>query len=399
MWTSVSATVIWISGKMNHGDRETQSQMHSIFNRIVFAVLILLFGVTTCFAKFTVQLTDGSSQDVSKIYFNGEKADLFLVSGVKRTVPVSSIDFDKSGFKRPNAAITTIYGTGQPAVSSGLSQPELEDLWNRSTTTAVANNDFGSVVKGETVHVVESTPVSTIIITRDPSGKYKRIVLDTATFMDTFGQTPSQQAPASKVPAPTAPPVEDTGELSFEGTPGNAQQDEIPDEKDSPRSDLLWIGGGGVAAVLVLLILTIAVKGAARWVFLLALIGVCVVGGNSAMKTRKQLEHVQAARDRVAQFFTNYKRLSYDNNVHAAVAYWSRGTSNIKNATEYAAAKSECFRWLETGKIGIVHTFGVKGEKLEQDSSVTVFVSIDDQLKKILVTDGQPLSWAENNQQ
>lgn len=399
MLTSVPAAVIWISERMNHGDSERRRQMHSTFNRIVFAVFLLLFGVTACFAKFTVQLKDGTSQDVSKIYFKGEKADLYLVSGVKRTVPVSSIDFDRSGFKRPNAAITTIYGTGQQVVSPGLSQPELEDLWNRSTTTAVANNDLGSVVKGETVHVVESTPVSTIVITRDPSGKYKRIVLDTATFMDTFGQTPSQQAPLTRVPAPTVPPVEETGDLSLEGTPGDALQDEIPDEKDSPKSDLLWIGGGGVAAVLVLLILTIVVKGVARWVFLLALIGVCVVGGNSAMKTRKQLEHVQAARDRVAQFFTNYKRLSDDTSVHAAVAYWSRGTSNIQNATEYAAAKSECFRWLETGKVGIVHTFASKGEKLEANSSVTVFVSIDDQLKKILVTDGQPLSWAENNQQ
>lgn len=365
-------------------------------------IVLFIFGFCSiCFAKFTVVLTNGTSQEVSKIYFNGATADLYLLSGNKLRVAVDTIDFAKSGFKKPEAQITTLYGTGTSNTGSeGLSQSELEALWNASHQTVVANNDLGSITKGEVVRVIESSPIRTVILTKDRDGRYKRIVMDSGTYADTFeASEPAQPAPKSHQQNPQEPapaPEEDGSYLSLEGPPGTASKAELP-EHQSPLSELLLPAGVAAALGILLLILSFTTSGSARWIFVVAFFALLALGGKYGYQEWVEYSILDEAQGRVKTFFYNISRLSDEQSVQVAVAVWSRGTLTIRNPTEFAAAKYECFRWMEKGRIGVVKNYQLMGAELRKGSSApetVVFVTVDDNLRKILVTPGQPLSWA-----
>jgi hypothetical protein len=368
-------------------------------------LLVTVFS-SVCFAKFTVYLTDGTSHGVSKIYFNGDKADLYLASGQKLRVSAAGIDFVKSGFRRPEAAIATVYGAGTEAPSPGTktpSQAEMESIWNQSHQNVVAVNDFGSISKGQIVRVVESSPLTTVVIEKDETtGIFKRIVLDTGSFADNF----QPQAPAHGQPKSTAqssePPPQQPGnesDLTFYEPEGNASSSEVS-EVNPPNAALIKIAAGIGVAVIVCIVLLIKTRGILRLGILVVFVAGSAFAANSGYHEWQQFKKVDEAEGRVKTFFNNLLDLTNEERVRTAAAVWSRGTMTIKNPTESAAAKSECFRWLEKGRIGIIKSFKIEGATLQVNASdVIVFVSVDDQLKKVLVSDGQSLSWAKREEQ
>lgn len=365
------------------------------------AFLFATFFSSVCFAKFTVQLADGTSHEVTKIYFNGETADLYLASGQKLRVSSAKIDFVKSGFKRPDAAIATVYGAGSETASPATnapSQAELESIWNRSHQSVVAINDFGSISKGQVVRIAQSSPTTTELIERDEStGIFKKIVLDTASFSDNF-QTQAPAQPEAELtapgPEPSQKPVNES-DLIFYEPEGNASSSEVS-EVEPPNAGLIKIAAGIGVATLICIILLFTTRGILRFGILLLFIAGSALAANSGYHEWQQFKKVDDAEGRVRAFFNNLLDLTNEDRIQAAVAVWSRGTLTIKNPIELAAAKSECFRWLKKGRIGIIKSFKVKGATLQANASdVIVFVSVDDQLKKILVSDGQSLSWAK----
>lgn len=341
-------------------------------------------------------MTDGTSHDVSRIDFKVDKVDLYLVSGQKLRVSSVDIDYAKSGFKRPDAAITTIYGVAAEAPSKGPTQSELETMWNQAHQTMVASNDFGSLVKGETVKVIESSQLTTVVVAKDATtGLYKRIVVDNSSYLDNFEEPAVAGQPRKTQPITPTKPTTSEPDLTFTTPEGNASFSEIPEET-GPTPVLIKIGTPIAVAFVVGLILIFVTHGAARLGVVVALLAVCGYFGINGYHAWMKFQQVDEAEQRVSIFLTNFLDLSDDDRVDRGVSMWSRGTFKINNPTELAAAKSECLRWLEKGRIGIFKAFKVKGGVLQEDnSSVVVFVTIDDQLKKMLVSHDQSLSWAK----
>ena len=69
---------------------------------------------------------------------------------------------------------------------------------------------------------------------------------------------------------------------------------------------------------------------------------------------------------------------------------------SIRNPEELAAAKYDCQKWLEAGGLGLVNSFKVAGAELNKAAAppvVSVYVTVNDKLKKIDVLDGESLKW------
>src|SRR3990172_3697870 len=158
--------------------------------RLLGVLFFLLVFHSLCDAAFRVYLKDGASKQVSRIYFNGPKVDLYQISGVKMTVSRADIDYERSGFKEPEAAVgVSIYGTHEAPNKEASRRPayeDLESLWNSAKQKAVASKDFGTITKGQEVRVIGSDAISYTIIAREQDGGYTRRVVDSETFFDFF---------------------------------------------------------------------------------------------------------------------------------------------------------------------------------------------------------------------
>src|SRR5436190_16855597 len=98
-----------------------------MLKRVSYSLILLFLFYSISYATFTVYLTNGTPQEVSRVYFYGDKADLFLLSGAKMTVPINSIDFQKTGLARPTSQVSTVYGTSHSGTAvTGLTQDQLQ---------------------------------------------------------------------------------------------------------------------------------------------------------------------------------------------------------------------------------------------------------------------------------
>ncbi|HJZ12929.1 MAG TPA: hypothetical protein VJ521_12300, partial [Acidobacteriota bacterium] len=180
--------------------------------KLLGVLFFLLVFHSLCDAAFRVYLKDGASKQVSRIYFNGPKVDLYEISGVKVTVSRADIDYERSGFKEPEAAVgVSIYGTHEAPNEEASRRPayeDLESLWNSAKQKAVASKDFGTITKGQEVRVIGSDAISYTIIAREQDGGYTRRVVDSETFFDFFESSLEKKRPVKNLPPVNVKPVE-----------------------------------------------------------------------------------------------------------------------------------------------------------------------------------------------
>jgi hypothetical protein len=183
---------------------------------IVAAVIVFVLLPVICQADFIVSFKDGSQHRVSKIEFKGEKADLYLSSGLVMTVPANAIDYKVTGIEPPGEdEAITVYGkgpanrkkteTGTPGLTTyspviGPSQQELKALWDKSERTAVALENFGPVRSGDTVRIVSSTQLTYTIVYREANGTYGKRTVNEINFSESFKMEPEKPKPLAETP-------------------------------------------------------------------------------------------------------------------------------------------------------------------------------------------------------
>lgn len=195
-----------------------------------FAILCFLV-CTTCFAELTLWLQDGTSLRAFKVVFHEQTADVYLLDGSVRQIPVSRIDLKSSGIGKAEGT----YG-GQGSGPSNLPittppipvnqtarQTQLKDEWERSEKTAVALNNVAPIRSGDIVRIVgqtEEQPTSPysftkpvpkdnafVILYKLPDGTYGKRLFDAATFASNFK---IQEKPAPGVSLPLEPLIPET---------------------------------------------------------------------------------------------------------------------------------------------------------------------------------------------
>ena len=158
-------------------------------------MVIFLLMAPLSHASFSIYFKDGSSREVTKIEFKGQYVELYLTTGNVLRMRKDSIDFRVTGIEAPSEdSRVTIKGTRPsdkvveklPMQSTGPSQSELADQWNRSTETAIAVRDSGSIKKGDAVRVVSVNNLGHTVIVRMADGNYKRIAINSEIFADHF---------------------------------------------------------------------------------------------------------------------------------------------------------------------------------------------------------------------
>lgn len=192
-------------------------------NSLLLIVLLSFLFVSVSHAAMTIWFKDGSSKDVNKIVFKGSSADLYLVNGQTLSVAVSVIDLPGSGIGAPvgtygGTASGGSTGGGFPAAPAPqaaplLDQKQLKAQYDESHQSAIADRDYGSIPKGQIVHVVIASDISYTVVYKDASDNYRKVTIDSSTFGENFtiGTEPSQNTVTPSLqpstPPETVPPV------------------------------------------------------------------------------------------------------------------------------------------------------------------------------------------------
>lgn len=190
--------------------------------RVSFLAIACLFFSSICFAELWIWLNNGNSIRAFKIVFQGETADVYLLDGSVRKIPVSQIDLKSSGIGKPEGT----YGGQGPGptrlpnvtppipVDQKARQDQLKDEWERSERTAIAINNVGPIRSGDTVRIVAQTeepPTSPyfvqpekkddafVILYKSPDGTYGKKLFDAATFAGNF-QVHKKPEPVVSIP-------------------------------------------------------------------------------------------------------------------------------------------------------------------------------------------------------
>lgn len=204
-----------------------------VFGFVIGFVLVC----AVCFAELTIWLNNGSSIQAYKIVFHGQTADIYLMDGSVRQIPVSEIDLKSSGIGKPEGT----YGGKGPGparvpivtppipVNQRLRQEQLKDEWERSNRSATAIKDIGAIHTGDTVRIVAQTeePPSSpyyvqpekkddafVILYKNPDGTFEKKLFDAATFATSF-KVKEKPAPVvsmplePRIPEHTEPPVQE----------------------------------------------------------------------------------------------------------------------------------------------------------------------------------------------
>ena len=259
-----------------------------------FAILCFLV-CTTCFAELTLWLQDGTSLRAFKIVFHGQTADVYLLDGSVRQMPVSRIDLKSSGIGKAEG---TYGGQGSGPSNRPITTPpipvnqtarqaQLKDEWERSERTAVALNNVGPIRSGDIVRIVGQTeeqpsspysftkPVpkdnAFVILYKLPDGTYGKRLFDAATFASNFKirekpaptvSLPVQPLIPETLPAPPAQVESKTPQQPEVKTPAPVKTKPVPSPQPPPvaqpgRSILPYvlavIGIAVIAAIVILL--------------------------------------------------------------------------------------------------------------------------------------------------
>lgn len=211
-------------------------------NSLLLIVLLSFLFVSVSHAAMTIWFKDGSSKDVNKIVFKGSSADLYLVNGQTVSVAVNVIDLPGSGIGAPVGT----YGGTAPGGSTGggfpapapapqaaplLDQKQLKAQYDEARQSAIADRDYGSIQKGEIVHIVIASDISYTVVYKDASENYRKVTIDSSTFGENFtiGTEPSQNtappppstSPETVPPVTTSPPIPMQPDVNAPPAPGH----------------------------------------------------------------------------------------------------------------------------------------------------------------------------------
>ena len=128
---------------------------------LLFAIILSVCSIA--FAEMTVFFKDGTSVNVTKIVFNGNVAELFLMNGKTRSVAADKIDLKASGIPKAEGS----YGqaglssnahekrTATPPLIGDAKQRQLalKEEWDKAEQSAVALKTIGSIRQGDIVRI------------------------------------------------------------------------------------------------------------------------------------------------------------------------------------------------------------------------------------------------------